>query len=230
MKIRYAPLAAACALMVAASAQAAAVTYYFGGVLDEVPDGPSLAIGDAFTGSFTFESTAADFYPASQVNGTYFGSSFSVEGAVKNYSFSGIEQSASCVTTSCVGVTVLDQPNSLDFFQVVSSVFGGPSASVTGPTLDGRPPFFLFCRLSDSAATVFDSDALPSRLTLSSFDSGKFSIFFAGLNSNGGEAIASGPLAYLSTTAPLPVPEASTSAMLALGLGALAVARRRKVR
>ncbi len=226
MKIRYAPLAVACALMVAASAQAAAVTYYFGGALDTVPDGPSLAVGDTFAGSFTFESTALDFYPTAPSNGTYFGGSFSIEGTVKSYSFSGIEQSATCVTSSCVGVVVFDQPTSLDFFQVTSSVFGGPFALVNGPTVDERLPSFLFFRLSDSSATVFDSDALPSNLALSSFDGGKFDIYFTGGNSNGSQAIASGSLSYLSA-APA-IPEASTSAMLALGLGALAVVRRRK--
>ena len=90
MTIRYAPLAVACALMVAATATTTAhaevVTYSFGGTLGLVIDLPSLSVGDAFTGSFTYEATAVDaspdpafgFYPSSfSINVTVGGNSFS---------------------------------------------------------------------------------------------------------------------------------------------------------
>ena len=63
MKIRY-TLAVACAWMVAATAHAAPMTYNFAGTLTDVPSSlPSLAVGDAFSGSFSIESTAVDLGP-----------------------------------------------------------------------------------------------------------------------------------------------------------------------
>ena len=230
MKIRYAPLAVACALMVAAAAtttaQAAAVTYYFGGTLDSVDAGlPSLSIGNSFTGSFTFESTSVNrnSFPLPYV-GDYGDSSFAIEGTVNGHSF--LSTTTSTCSLNCVAISVYDEaPTLVDFFQVANFGLRGEGVlPVTGPNLDGIPPSFLLLQLGDQSGAVFNSVALPSNLALSSFDDTRFLIVFEGI---GQQARASGPLTYLSTTAP-PIPEASTSAMLAVGLGALALMRRRK--
>ena len=225
MKIRYAPLAVACALMVAAAAtttaQAAAVTYYFGGTLDYVVGVPSLSVGDSFTGSFTFESTSANLNSFPSPNtADYVDSSNAIEVTVNGYSFSSTNTSA-CGSLGCGGIRVYnDVPTLGDHFEASNSVYGIP-APVTGPNLAGLgTSLSLFLGLQDSTGTVFNSTALPLSLTLSSFDQTHFGLI------NGSSGSPFGSLTYLSTTAP--VPEASTTAMLALGLSALAFVRRRK--
>ena len=215
MKIRYAPLAVACALMVAASAQAAAVTYSFGGTVNNVVGVPSLSVGNAFTGSFTFEQTS----PVAP-NGGY-DTNIVFEATVNGYSFS---TTSPCST--CGGVSIFNDTNIGDRF-LVSSLLAYPVyAPVAGPNLDGLQHYYLALELNDTTATAFSSEALPSNLTLASFDNSFFALSFltAGLS----QVIASGPLSYLTKVVTPPVPEASTSAMLALGLGALAFVRRRK--
>ena len=218
MKIRDAPLAAACALMVAASAQAASVTYAFAGTLDTVAGVPSLSVGNTFTGSFTFESTSL---PAP--SGGY-DANIVFEATVNGFSFS---TTSPCDT--CGGVTVFDNAgvSGSDSF-IVSSLLGFPIyAPVAGPNLDGLQHYYLALQLNDTSATAFNSFALPSNLTFASFDTSFFALSF--LTAGFSQALVSGPLSSLTRVVTPPVPEASTSAMLALGLGALAVARRRKV-
>ncbi len=223
MKIRYAPLVVACALMVAATAQAAPVTYYFGGTLDAVSGVPSLSVGDSFTGSFTFESTSVNLnsFPSPNV-ADYVDSSSAIDVTVNGYSFFSTNTSGCGFAFDCVGIRVFnDLPTLGDFFEASNRVYG-ILAPVTGPNLDGLGiSFSLVLTLQDSTGTVFNSVALPLSLPLSSFDQARFVL------ANGSSGAPQGSLTYLSTTAP--VPEASTSAMLALGLGALAFVRRRQV-
>ncbi len=226
MKIRYAPLAVACALMVApaatTTAQAAAVTYYFGGTL-KTSDVPSLPVGNSFAGSFTFESSALESstFAGDPFRALYVSDSTTIDATLNSYSFSSVNTPA--CSSSCVGEVVTnDDTTSGDVFQV-SNLLLGISAPLTGPNLNGSSPFLLLLNLYDSGSTVFNSDALPASLALSSFDDSVFQIgFFNGATSS----YASGPLAYLSATAP--IPEASTSTMLAMGLVALGFARSQK--
>ncbi len=230
MKIRYAALAVACALMVAAvtttSAQAAVVTYYFGGALNSVSVGVPLAVGDSFAGSFTFDSTTVNLGAALPSIGNYSDGSSAIEVNVNGYFFSSDSTSA-CVNT-CVGIRLFnDTPPAVfgDIFTASNALLGNP-ATVTGPNLDGLSPSVLSLQLFESSGTAFSSIALPSNLLLSSFDGTNFAISFIDTARSGQSFVANGPLAYLSTTAP--IPEASTTAMLALGLSALAFVRRRK--
>ncbi len=214
MKIRYAPLVLACALMVAGAAQAAAVTYTFGGTLD-TSNVPSLAVGDTFTGTLTFDSSSID------LGGATYDTNISISGTVNGLTFSSTSPCA-----SCGGISVSDNIGGMDRF-IATSYFGGSIyAPVTGPSVDGFANYFLRLVLDDTNSTAFGSNALPSNLALSSFDKTYFSFSFLDVNAN--EHDAYGPLSSLSLTATPPVSEASTSAMLALGLGALGVAARRR--
>ena len=222
MKIRYAPLAAACALMVAAAAtttaQASAVTYYFGGKLEGVDTGlPSLSVGNSFSGSFTFESTAVDAFSNPSI-GVY------NTGSAVEVTVNGFAYASTSLCSLCTGVQVTNDLVGNSFY-----AYSGGTGSLVGQSLGGLSPYLVFISLDGHSQTVFSNDALPSSLSLSSFDNSYFSIEF-GDRALGSSSTAGGPLTYLSTTAPVPVPEASTSAMLALGLGALAVVRRRKDR
>ena len=225
MKIRYAPLAVACALMVAASAQAAAVTYNFGGTLWRVIDLPSLSVGGAYSGSFTYETTALDANSDPSI-GSY-PTGFSVNVTVNGYSFSS---STSMSDPAYGGISVADSSGAFatDYLVVATTAFGaGTGSPVIGPQLNGLAPFSLEQDLG-GPSTLYNSDALPSNLVLSlfTFDQNfRFRFSNDGGFSNG---IADGTTTYLTLATAPPVPEASTTAMLALGLSALAVARRQK--
>ena len=80
----------------------------------------------------------------------------------------------------------------------------------------------------DGPSTIYNSDGLPPTLTLSPFTGVQYFRFGFSNNRGAGNAVADGTITYLTLVTTAPVPEASTSAMLALGLGALAVVRRRK--
>lgn len=119
-----------------------------------------------------------------------------------------------------------DNPDTTgDTFRVSNQTSLGGSVPLTGPNLDGLFALVLAVQLRDHSGMVFNSDALPSNLALSSFDEPRLRILFSGGGTNQRE-FATGPLTYLSTTPPIPEP--STTAMLALGLGALAFMRRRQ--
>ena len=219
MKIRYAPLAVACALMVAASAQAAAVTYSFGGTVN-TSDLLSVKVGDAFSGSFTFESTSVNLgsmllNQGDVANGTY-DTNIVINGTVNGHT---LTSTSPCST--CAGVAVVDVASGFrDAFIVSSYQAGGFVAPISGD-IDGFQGYYLRLIVSDSSGTVFSSSALPTNLMLSSFDGNEFEFRTAG-------GVVLGTPSYLTLTTP--VPETSTSAMLALGLGAVAVVRRRKGR
>ena len=231
MKIRYAPLAVACALMVAATAQAAAVTYSFGGTLGLVVDLPPLSVGDTFTGSFTYETTAVDAEPDPSIG--FYPNGFSINVTVNGHSFSSSTASVlDCPT--CGGISLLDGPipSSSDYFIASNSRFGAAvptSAPVIGPQIDGIMPFELSVDLG-GPVTLYDSDALPPTLALSSFSADRTLNFRFSNNGGQNNAIARGNITSLTLITAPPIPEPSTTAMLALGLGALALVRRRKDR
>ena len=69
----FGQLCGALALAAAGMAQAAPVTYFFGGQLSWIDSNLStaFAIGDGFSGSFTYESTTADSVPGDPNRGFY---------------------------------------------------------------------------------------------------------------------------------------------------------------
>ena len=215
MKIRYTSLAVACvmAMTVAATAQAAPITYTFGGTLGTVDAVLSpLAAGDTFTGTFSIESTAADL--GSPTQGVY-AAGYSMNVTVHGYTYS----------STGGDVWVFHDGISGDVFIAgdTAALFGGVT-NVTGPSLGGLLPYGFGFGLYSNSSHLFNSTALPSNLSLSSFD--RLNVFEMIFDS--GSAFAFGTVTSLTQVTAAPVPEASTSAMLALGLGALAVARRRQ--
>lgn len=208
MKIRYAPLAVACALMMAASAHAEVITYYFEGKITDAGNGSALSVNDAFTGSFTFDSTAVDL--SSSVNeGTYF-TGVTVQAMVNGQSFSSGSSASLRTLFNFMGIDVVQ-------------VFSGP---ISLPQPNDFSEVRLYVEFSANHDVVFESDALPTATMLTSplvgstlrFD------FFTSTTYSG----PLGTLEYVGLTNPTAVPEASTSAMLALGLGVVALTRRRK--
>lgn len=224
MRIRYAPLVVACALMVAVTSQAAPVTYSFGGTLDYPFRGvlPPFEEGDSFSGSFTFESSALDINPVPFI-GDYT-ADFSIDVTVNGLVYSSSTTSSDCPV--CGGVEVFNPPDETTHsFRAQSGLIGYPP--VAGPNLGRYAPYQLTVWLFDSSQTVFKSDALPLNLVLSSFSSARLYLFFQEVNGPDNR-LATGVITELTLLTAPPVPETSTSAMFALGLGALGIAARRR--
>ena len=226
MKIRHAPLAVVSALTmaVAATANAAPVTYTFGGTVDR-SDGVQAVAGDAFTGSFTYESTASGL-PIGPEQSFYAGLAINV--TVNGYTYSSNSTSSDC--PSCGGVVVLNAVGS-DSFELSNFnplVGDGAPVKLNGvPTLASTSGNFAYIRLGISYYddTTFGSTALPANVLLGSAI-GQAVIYYGG--EGDAYTYVVGSVTDLTLISPPPVPEASTSAMLALGLSALAFVRRRK--
>lgn len=219
MKIRHALLAmaGAWAMTVAAAAQAAPITYTFGGTLDYVDAALSpLAAGDTFTGTLSIESTAADL--GSSGVGVY-SAGYSMSVTLHGYNYSSSDGEVSVSHSGAYQDSFVAANN----FAVY-----GVGTPPTGPSLGLFQPLGFALLFSSSSKNLFSSTALPSNLTLSSFD--EPSVFLMAFRdaSSQNQAGGQGTITSFMQITAAPVPEASTSAMLALGLGVLAVARRRQ--
>jgi len=216
------------------ASSAAPVTWYFGGTLNSVSDDHAgsayafdeFSIGDSFSGSFTFESTASDSNPSPNdgwympapamsvvVHGNYF---WAAEGGVGDVSVH------TDPTLNSIHAVVYSDYFSLDP-TIHGSVFRGPLPP------DAIYPQEWHVNMYDTTGTVFSNDALPlAPPTLESFTEATFGMWFRRIGL-GGDLFIVGSLDYLSATAPIPEPE--TYAMLFAGLGLLGyVARRRKLK
>jgi hypothetical protein len=225
MNFRCALLAMASALTLATTARAELVTYNFGGFLDGGAGVNSLVAGDSFAGSFSFESTAGPVF----ITPGYFtyNDGFSFNVTLKSlYRFDTV----SPIPLNAIQVGWYRAPDPPSGIFTVTS---RDSAGIAGPVMNSDTempltPDTMSLSLFDRTGKVINGPDLPTSLNLSDFDS-LFSLRLVA-PSGFGDATLFGSLSYLTlASAPaVPVPEASTSAMLALGLGALIVATRRR--
>jgi hypothetical protein len=205
---------------IAATGEASPITYYFGGQLDFVsscgfgcaPLTPYFAVGDAFAGSFTFESTTVDGNATASTGSYAPGPAFSI--AINSYVFSNstIGGSGSVQVKNDIGT---------DQFSANAETDSSPIAGFLSQV------FAL--QLQDSGSTAFASDALPlNGLNLGAFDFSSFELVFQQNTPPFNTGSIRGGLDYLSLTdpsAPAPVPEPAS--ILLVGSGVLALARRR---
>jgi hypothetical protein len=159
------------------TAQADPVTFSFSGVLDHVSDvasGPVLGgqfnIGDTFSGSFTFDDSAVDSVPGSEL-GVY---SYNTPPngllvTINNLDFSSDPNNVQ----AWVGIEN-DRINAVgeiwdrfDYDVQEAVIFPVPTGLFT----------IMRIELDDSSATAFNSDSLPTDLTLAAWDSARMSIF-----------------------------------------------------
>ena len=203
-----AALALACALS-AAAADAAPLTFAYTGTVTSVaaldPENPFPTepdFGTPFSGTFTFDSAAADAVPGDPATGVY---------ASTGGSF-GLTLELGGLTFGYGGVTVSVTDGYDSFgFGGDEYLFGFAAGAST----------LISARITDFAGTMFSGDALP--LTPPSL-SGRFSTFLFSDIVDGNQVELAGSLTSLTAVAT--VPEPSTLLLLFAALGGVSAARR----
>ena len=187
---------------------AATITLTFTGTVTSID--PSLAsvyaVGDAMSGSLSYDSTASDNDPDTAF-GSYDGAtnlSFDVEGDVASAPLGFVEISND-----------LDTPG-FDSFRAAVVCEAGTVCNAPAPA--GASPNSWELVLFDSTASVFSDDSLPTSLSLGGFDDAFVALIFSGDEVGGIVGIT---LETLTVT----VPEPGVLGLLALA-GAAALARR----
>lgn len=205
-------------------AHAAPVTYYFGGMLSHVETAltPHFAVGNAFSGSFTFDSSSPDLNP-DPLRGTY------APGPAFSAAVNGVQYSTTGGGSGSVGVD-----NNFGGYDTL----GANSAQLLAemqPEIGGYLPDLFNLVLQDSSSTAFNNDTLPlGGLNLDDFNVARFEMgfflspsvdhtllpFFASIN---------GELSYISLTDPSNnlVSEPGSALLLVMGISAFAVGRRK---
>lgn len=206
MRIRL--MLAGALLMVATAANAVPITFNVTGTVDTVTAnlaGAGVNLGDVFNLSYTFESTTTARAGSD--------SSFAVFDALSALSFS--VGSASGLSAAAPEIQVDNAPGAPnDRYAVLSRA----SEGLTGPALNSLALVGGGFRLDDLTNTVFaDALLLPSALSLASFSTGGFFLFYEQ------EGFIGGSITSVATS----VPEPGTLALFALSIIGLAVTRRR---
>ena len=210
-------------------AQAAPITFDFGGTVTSVDPAlaGSFAVSQSLTGSFTYESTSL---PSSPGGGNYFTALTALSFTVGTYSASFLGPLPP--PSQDLKISVINLPG-LDIFNVSAVTTDG----LTGPPAAGFAFSGFFFSLQDNTGTVFSSTALPTSLSLSSFDFPVFTLEFLDLDDN--EFAVEGTVTSLTLVPPTgggnggnggapPIPEPSTVVLLGSGLAGLAVWKRRR--
>jgi hypothetical protein len=199
----------------AAGAEALPITINFSGVVGSVSAGltGALAVGDALSGSYTFESTTAPRAGAT-VNGA-------VYDAVTDLVFTIGSYSAATAGAAPNGEIQIDNdPDApfVDRYAVVSRATDG----LAGAPINGHDLVFFGFRLDDSSNTAFSTAlTLPASIDLSDFTSSAFFAFF-------GDEIVDGTITSIEVAPSSSVPEPTTVGLISLGFAVLARRRLRR--
>lgn len=206
----------------AGTAHATLVTYNFSGtsVTDTtgMPIAATFFFGQSVSGSFVLDTSVGDSSGDPNV-GDFLGAIISINVTVGGYSASATGGNA---------FTQNDFPD--DAVAIAAFVNDGPfdgSASVSGASVGGLDLGGIIITLQDSTLSALTSDALPSPISLSPFDSVFGTLeFYDPLDQRGDPTSLVFFLESFDTVAQ--ISETGTLAMFSLGLAGLGYARRRK--
>jgi hypothetical protein len=219
MKWMYAFAGVACALLGLAT-HASAITFSYTGSLTQVaaldPENPfpiEPDFGTPFSGTYTFNGTAADGIPADPATGSYISNgapyqlTFSVAG--RSFTYGGV----------ALGVTNGD-----------SSIGFGSDEYLFGFTQAGAPTPMISARITDPTGTMFGNDHLP--LTPVPLPAPEFTFFMFSDIVDGNQVELEGVLTSLTCRegCATAVPQPLTVTLLAAGLGVLALRHIRTIR
>lgn len=204
-------------------AQAAFVTYNFGGtMLTDLTGSPlagTFSFGQSVSGSFVLDNSIADS-DGDPAFGTFPGAITSISVTIGSY-----------VASATGGdlYTQNDFPD--DAVNVAAFVNDGPfvgSAAVTGASIGALDLGGILLVLQDSTSTALTSDAMPSPIGLSGFDSlyGLLE-FYDPLDEVGDPVSLAFSLESLDSVAQ--ISETGTLALFGLGIASVAFIRRRKL-
>jgi hypothetical protein len=189
------------------------ITFAFhGAVIDEPTGAFAILAGGMFSLVFTFESDTPDANPGDPLSGIYFGAILGGYLAVRtstDYFRWDIDP-------------FVPLTNEITVFPATGFYAVGPG--LTGPSIGGITPTYLLAQFWDDDGLVFSSDALPTSLSLGTFERTNLQLTFPG-----SAPFCCASLGEISKVqAPVrPVPEPSTLFLVAIGTGVAGRHRRR---
>ena len=209
--------------IMAGSSRAALINYNFTGTAQTLVTGTpfdgTFSLGQSVSGSFVLDTSVADI-DGDSTFGTFAGAITSISVTIGSYIASATGGDAQ---------TANDFAGN-DDVTIAAFINSGPfagSASVTGPSVGGLDLGGILLSLQDSTLTALTSDALPSPISLSSFDSVfGFLDFFDPLDLGAQPTSLGFSLDSLETA--IQLSETDTLALFSLGLVGLQFARRRR--
>ncbi len=209
--------------IMAGSSRAALINYNFTGTAQTIVTGTPLdgtfSLGQSVSGSFVLDTSAPDIN-ADPASGIFAGAITSISITIGSYSASA---------TGGDAFTDNDFPE--DRVEIAAFLNVGPfvgSASIAGPSVGGLDLGGILLSLQDSTLTALTSDALPSPISLTGFDS-TFGLldFYDPFDLEADPTSLVFSLDSLETVTQLS--EAGTLALLSLGMLSVAFVRRRKI-
>jgi hypothetical protein len=164
-----------------------------------------FSVGTSVSGSFAYDSATPNATPSGPT-GVYYGAMNSASLAVGSSTYLG--NSA---------------PSSSDYLQVATNYFSQDYfqfwRNVAGPAPSGLAVQQLYLRLSDNSMTAFSNTAIPTSLSLPSFDQTYFALSFSP-----GSVYLTGTITSIAQA----VPEPAAALLFASGFVVLVIAAKRR--
>lgn len=186
------------------------------------------------SGFVTFDSALTDSRPLTPYFGRYGGLSaleVTINGAAPIATYTA-RLDATCGTVACNYIEVFNDPSGIDEeYEVLARQMNGAGVGVLdvfGVSVDVFPAMFELLLIADQVGGNYSDDALPLvPPDLQLFDFYREWVLEFESDRTGGSLRGSVTSLALETTAPAPVPEPATVALLGSGLVALLVRKRR---